>query len=59
MAQKVKEALKQLEMSFSEYKNIKNSKELSDALYSVFKKFNKKKLDTTQDLTNILGPLTE
>ena len=54
MAQKVKEALKQLEMSFSEYKNIKNSKELSDALYSVFKKFNKKKLDTTQDLTNIL-----
>jgi DNA-binding Lrp family transcriptional regulator len=54
MAQKVKEALKELEMSFSEYKNIKNSKELSDALYSVFKKFNKKKLDTTQDLTNIL-----
>lgn len=54
MAQKVKEALKELEMSVSEYKNIKNSKELSDALYSVFKKFNKKKLDTTQDLTNIL-----
>lgn len=54
MANKVKEALKELEMSFSEYKNIKNSKELSDALYSVFKKFNKKKLDTTQDLTNIL-----
>ena len=54
MAQKVKEALKELELSFSEYKNIKNSKELSDTLYSVFKKFNKKKLDTTQDLTNIL-----
>lgn len=54
MSNKVKEALKELDISFSEYKNIKNSKELSDALYSVFKKFNKKKLNTTQDLTSIL-----
>ncbi len=54
MANKVKSALSDLNISLSEYKNIKNSKELSDALYSVFKKFNNKKLDSSTDLKKIL-----
>jgi hypothetical protein len=58
LANKVKNALKELNISFSEYKNIKNSKELSASLYSVFKKFNKKKLDTTSDLNKILEAMT-
>ena len=53
LANKVKSALKELNISLSEYKNIKNSKELSDALYSVFKNFNKK-LDSTKELNSIL-----
>lgn len=53
LANKVKSALKELNISLSEYKNIKNSKELSDTLYSVFKKFNKK-LDSTTELNSIL-----
>ena len=58
LANKVKDALKELNISFSEYKNIKNSKELSTSLYSVFKKFNKKKLDSSSDLNKILEAMT-
>ena len=58
MANKVKEALKNLNISLSEYKNIKNSKELSDALYSVFKNFNKKKIENTEDLNKILEAMS-
>ncbi len=45
MAKKVKDALKDLNISMNEYKNIKNSGELYNELYKVFKNFNKKKLD--------------
>ena len=57
LSDKVKQALKELNISLSDYKNIKNSKELSDALYSVFKNFNKKNLKS-QDLTTILEAMS-
>ena len=52
MANKVKDALQDLNISLSEYKNIKNSEQLYNELYKVFEKFNKKKLNT--DLQKML-----
>lgn len=52
LSNKVKEALKELNISLSEYKNIKNSELLYNELYKVFENFNKKKLNT--DLPKML-----
>ncbi len=56
LADKVKNALKELNISNSEYKNITNSEKLYNQLYKVFEKINNKKIKS--DLTKVFEAMS-
>jgi hypothetical protein len=56
LADKVKNALKELNISNTEYKNITNSEKLYNELYKVFEKINNKKIKS--DLTKVFEAMS-